>query len=211
MSRSNNRKITVLFILAVITIAVSWKFYFQEYIQKDTVDIRGFPMEINGWKGEEIPISENDYAILETHNVFARNYTSPSGQTVMLYIAYSQTNRKVVHPPEICYVGGGNLILSKNVDTVRVGKKNLDVNKLYLEQGDLDQMLYYWFKAGPFFTASYVQQQINTVFNTLRGRKDGSALIRISAVVKDKNTKAAERDIQAFIHAILPSTHQYII
>src|SRR3989338_3669309 len=95
---------STLFILGIfaVSLAISWQLYFKQYLQKDTVSISVFPEKIGPWRGEDIPLQDTDYEILETKNAFVRRYTTPEGKEVFLFIVYSQNNRKVSHPPEIC-------------------------------------------------------------------------------------------------------------
>jgi len=89
---------------------VSWGVYFKNYRQSDSLNIHHFPKVIGEWSSEELPISDDEKALLETDNVFVRRYTNAMKEEVYLFIVYSQNNRKVSHPPEICYTGGGATI-----------------------------------------------------------------------------------------------------
>ena len=40
-----------------------------------------FPKEIDGWTSEELTITDDEYAILETRNAFIREYTNAAGNT----------------------------------------------------------------------------------------------------------------------------------
>ncbi|MCK5581117.1 MAG: EpsI family protein [Candidatus Omnitrophica bacterium] len=201
--------IVVLFLFAG---AVSWQLFFKEYRQSDTVDAHLFPSEIDGWVAKELPISDGEYAILETRNAFTRKYVSPKGEVVYLFIVYSQNNRKVSHPPEICYTGSGATIL-RNVVT-RVDVPSLDVpihaNRVYLEQRDVEQLMYYWFKVGGAFTANYWKQQLMIVANTLLRKPSSSALIRLSAPVKGQDVEASARAIETFVEVATPHFFEYL-
>lgn len=208
----NDKKTFTLTVLFLVTIVFSWKFYFQEYNQSDTIDVHQFPTTINGWTATEIPITEKDYAILETRNTFVRQYTSPQGEEVILYIVYSQNNRKAVHPPEICYTGGGGSIVDQKHELLETPDKKLrfNVNKVYFEHGPIKQVVMYWFKAGPYFTGNYLKQQMNVSMNYLFGRKTGGALIRLSAVVRNNDMVTTEKTLHKFALTILPALKKYI-
>ena len=108
------------FILALFLAAgtLSWRVYFKSYVQSDNLSIHHFPKVIGDWTSEDLPISDDDKAILETDNVFVRRYTNSIDEEVSLFIVYSENNRKVSHPPEICYTGG---MPSGNPTTFRTG------------------------------------------------------------------------------------------
>ena len=198
--------------LFFISALLSWDLYFKKYIQKDTVDIKNFPTTIQSWKSEDLFISEADYAMLETRNVFVRRYTNPEGQEVYLFIVYSQNNRKVSHPPEICYTGGGVTILDQSLDSVTVPSLNLllEINKLLLEKGATKQIAFYWFKVGNAFTTSYWKQQLLIAIKTLLGRPASSALIRVSVTVADSNEAKAVQEAREFTDLIIPDILRYL-
>ena len=207
----NFRYIFILLLLIIAAIT-SWQFSFRDFLQHDTVSIHEFPYQIGEWKGEEIPIAAGDLAILETKNAFTRRYTAPSGKAVILFIVYSQTNRKALHPPEICYSGGGISILS---DDLRVlSDKNrgieLDTKRMFVEKGQYQQVANYWFKVGNTMTANYLKQQLLVALKMCLRQPAGSALLRVSADVKGNDVAAADATIQEFTMEILPLLPQYL-
>src|SRR3990167_3007083 len=104
-------KIEVSYIILIVVLMgagiVSWHLFFKVYHQQDTVSINQFPQKIGDWISTDLPIPEDVYAILETRNVFTRRYKNPANKEAYLMLVYSQNNRKVSHPPEICYAGSG--------------------------------------------------------------------------------------------------------
>jgi len=183
---------------------VSWNLYFNAYLKNDTVNIYHFPKQIGDWKGEDVPVSEDDYAILETRNVLARIYTSGE-KKVYLLMVYSQHNRKAFHPPEICYLGGGVSIVEKKPLSLQIDRgTTISANRLLLEWKGNTQYAYYWFKIGNSFLSNYWKQQIKMVFNILTGRPHSSALIRLSANITERRKKEAIHWIHEFIYALTP-------
>ena len=198
-------------VLLAISGVVSWTTYLKDYNQQDTVSIHTFPKEINGWVSEESPISDDEYAILETRNAFVRKYTSPKGQEVYLFTVYSQNNRKVSHPPEVCYTGSGIQVSSNVIDTIEVpaNKLTIKAHKLGLDQRYYKQIAYYWFKVGKSFTPSYWHQQLKIAFKNLIGRPEGSALIRVSAIVEGDESQTVA-DIKEFTRLIMPHLFEHL-
>ncbi|MCA9404307.1 MAG: EpsI family protein [Candidatus Omnitrophica bacterium] len=204
-------KYIIILLLIVGAGAVSWTTYLKEFNEEDTVSIHSFPQEINGWVSEELPITEDEYAILETRNVFTRKYTGPKGQIVYFFTVYSQYNRKVAHPPEVCYTGSGIKVVSNTVDAIPIPEHNVTIkaHKLRLERRHLKQVAYYWFKVGDTFTPSYWQQQLRIAIKNLLGRPEGSALIRVSAVYNGDDQQAVE-DIKEFTRLVLPAIYKHL-
>ncbi len=200
----------------------SWSYYFRVYSQKDTIDIKQFPKQIHNWSSEEVIITDEEYAILETRNAFARKYFTPDGKAVLLYIIYSQNNRKVSHPPEVCYTGSGMSVLSHSTFTVPDLEKQkfkepkmlknlpLKINRLMLQQGQAKEVSFYWFKVGDRFTPSYWGQQLLIAMKTLSGQKSSSAMIRVSAAIHEGDVKKAESDSVEFIKMISPKLFTFL-
>ena len=211
-----NKKIDISFMLIIAMFlavgCISWKVYFKVYRQADSVNIHFFPKTIGEWTAEEIPISDDDKVLLETDNVFVRRYTNAQGEEVYLFIVYSQNNRKVSHPPEICYTGGGATILNSVHDSfVSVsGNDEVKVNRLTVERGGIEQIFAYWFKVGDSFTSNYWMQQGLIAVKSLLGRPASSALIRISATVINENDERATDLIKMFGQLVVPHLHQYL-
>ena len=206
------KNIPIIIGLLVFSGLISWNSFFRQYSQRDTVSIHLFPKDIGGWTSREIPISDHDYEILETRNAFCRIYRSAQGEEVMLFIVYSHNNRKVAHPPEICYTGGGATILNETRINFDLGQGNgyLGADRFASEQEGRKLMTYYWFKVGNNFTPSYWEQQILIALKTLFGRPAGSAMIRLSVESDESETVKADRIAQNFIRLILSAVKQYL-
>jgi EpsI family protein len=212
MSSKVNKNFRVLLGLFFAAGVVSWTLYFKEYQQKDSVSIHAFPQEIAGWKSEELPITDREFKILETRNAFTRKYTNEQGESVYIFIVYSQTNRKVVHPPEICYTGGGATFISNAHHAIDVPEPRMRIiaNKYLVEQGAHRQYMCYWFKVGTTFTPNYLKGQALIAIKRLAGQPASGALIRLSAVVDPENPEQAMQQIDAFARDIAPQLFQYL-
>ena len=196
----------------LISGVISWSLYFKKYGQKDTINIHEFPKTIGSWQSEELPISDKDYEVLETRNAFVRRYFNGKDPDIFLFIVYSQNNRKVSHPPEVCYAGSGVTILEHQTATLALSESmlNLDVNKLVLSKGNAKQVAYYWFKVGDSFTASYWKQQILIALKTLMGKSSSSALIRVAVDVNGDEASSIQH-LQEFSRHLVPQIQRYLL
>jgi len=112
----NNKTFFIVIGILVIASVVGLSSYMPARVAaKGEVKMADFPMAIGEWQSKDIPLSERDFEILETRNLIMREYKNFSGELVYLYIIYSGDNRNVVHPPEICYTGGGATIIDKSI------------------------------------------------------------------------------------------------
>ncbi len=168
-----------------------------------------FPKKIGDWESQDIQLRESDYAILETRNLIMRDYKNRNrGETVNLYIIYSSDNRKALHPPEICYTGGGvGTILEKGI--VSLGT-NFKANKFIIENKNASQLVVYWFKSGELSTYSYIRQQLKTVKDRLLQKKTSGAMIRISTLIDLKDPDQAMNLIKSFSESIIPAINRYV-
>ncbi len=212
--KSNKFDKAYIFILTMFLVcaAISWQLYFKIYSQKDTVSIHSFPKDIREWTAEELPITKQEKAILETDNVFARRYTNPKGEEVYLFIVYSQNNRKVSHPPEVCYTGSGATILSSVHDSFDSDSRDVRVitNRITIEQGKGRQIMFYWFKVGDTFTPNYWKQQCLIAVKSFLGQPSSSALIRISTDIEKDGEDAAIQRMKKFGQLILPLLDRHL-
>lgn len=198
----------VIIILAAVS-AISIFSYLPVYnASEQEAQMADFPKKIGEWEATDIPLSERDFEILETKNLIMREYKNTTTQEVIyFYIIYSAGNRKVVHPPEICYSGGGATILEKSVIPVT---DFIRANKFTIEDKDSRQLVAYWFRSGNFNTYSYMQQQLKMVTNRALRKKTSGAMVRVSTKIKDNNQEAALSLIKSFCRQIEPTLDQYV-
>jgi len=73
------------------------------------VPLLAFPIEIDGWNGEDVPIPYNIQRVAGNDDFLSRLYINKqTNEWVNVYIAYSARPRTMVgHKPEVCYVGSG--------------------------------------------------------------------------------------------------------
>ena len=212
MIKQRNKNQLIQLILLIVAI-ISIHLYFKTAEEYDTISINNFPRSIGPWQSEDLPISKEDLSILETTNAFVRKYTNTvDGGEVFLFLVYSQHNRKVAHPPEICYLGSGVSITENVHDPIKVDYKNLTIstNRLKLLRKNLQHIAFYCFKVGNKFTSNYWEQQLLIAFNALSGDSKGSALIRISADINEKNQDKVVKNIKSFTNLIVPSLYRYL-
>jgi len=175
---------------------------------RQETQMSNFPKKIEDWEGEDIVLQERDYEILETRNLIMRNYKNLTrGDKVNLYIIYSSDNRKALHPPEVCYTGGGGTIVEKGVTALNT---NFKVNKFIIESKNYSQLVVYWFKSGDLSTYSYIGQQLKTVKDRLLQKKTSGAMIRISTEIDPSNPNKAINLIKSFCECIIPLTDRYV-
>jgi EpsI family protein len=208
-----DKSFLVIVLFLIITGYFTWTFYLKEFHQTDTVNIHHFPRHIGKWTSQDLIITEDEYKILETRNAFIRRYQHPEGGDLYLLLVYSQHNRKVSHPPEICYVGSGAQILEKSIVSLSLGEgfRPINTNRLVLEYGNTRQISYYWFKVGRLFTPSYWRQQVLYALKAISGKPPSSALVRMAVTFNDvEDSENAAETVKQFSRLIMPLLQEYL-
>ncbi|MBM4086113.1 MAG: EpsI family protein [Planctomycetes bacterium] len=171
------------------------------------VHARSMPMVIGEWSGQEVALDRETIEILETDDVLLRSYVKDREEPIWLCIVFSENNRKVAHPPEVCYAGAGWRAESKSEITLQTdepGAPELNMARLLIANGNERQAVLYWYKAGERYTASYHVQQLNMMRDQLAMRKSSGALIRISMSVQGNDIEGAFSRLRQFAFAVLP-------
>lgn len=171
------------------------------------IKVADFPKTIGVWISTDIPLSERDYQILETRNLFVRDYKNHKGDSVYFYLVYSEDNRKVSHPPEVCYMGSGVSIVDKSPVQMT---NSIKATKMVVEKADSRQLVVYWYKAGNLYTDKYLKQQIKIVTDRMFGRRTSGALIRLSTYIKNNDPEATLNLIKSFCAQVVPLLERYI-
>ena len=201
--------ILILGITAGLTIMLSKA---PEMVQSQ--DIQTFPRVIGEWNGEDIPLEEEVYEILETRNVLCREYSiapQSSRDKIPLYltIVYSENNRKVSHPPEICYSGSGTEIMDKSEITINTSSEDIKATKFIAKSNRRKELVLYWYLAGNEFTTDYIKQQLKIAFKQARNKKAGGALIKISAPIVESEEKTLD-ELKRFAYQAAPIIKSFL-
>lgn len=205
----NNRVFFIVICILAIASFIGFKTYLSVYSDKgEEVKVSDFPKTIGGWQGRDIPLTENEYQILETRNLIMRQYINSLGDSVYLYIVYSQDNRKVSHPPEICYMGSGSSIVEKKQIKL---SDSIYANKMLIEsKNKSSQLVVYWYKAANSNTDKYLKQQLKVALAHTLGKKISGALIRISTEMANNGEEQALNRLKSFCQEIEPLIVKYV-
>ncbi len=179
MNKNSLGYIAIIFLLVTSSI-FSVNLFFRQRTDYDLFDVRTLPHTIGDWKGRDLEITEREYKILETRNLISREYVNDAQEKIYLFIIYSETNRSVFHPPEVCLIGSGITINDKKPESMKLDKKEFVTNKLFLEKNNIKEIALYCYKTGNFYTDNYYLQQVYFALNQLFGKGEGGATIRVS-------------------------------
>jgi len=168
------------------------------------------PLIINNWYGKDVTMEERTYEVLETKDAIMREYNKPDGKRVMFIVVFAESNRKVAHPPEVCFEGSGWARVDKEIQAVLINGRQLKFNRLTIQQDSEKQLVMYLYKAGNNLTPDYYIQQVNIIASNILRKKASSALIRISALIEDNIEDSASllrefaEDMMPYLEKALP-------
>ena len=169
--------------------------------------VENFPRQFGEWSSRDIEVDARTYENLETTNLFVREYTNPEGEAVYLYIVYSEDNRKVSHPPEVCMLGSGLTVADKSQVQLT---EDIKATRIFVEKGEITEMIVYWYKAGDLNTDKYLKQQLKVVVDRLSGKRTSCALVRLSALIQNQDQDAAFNLLRRFAVEIEPLLDRYV-
>lgn len=194
-----DKNFIVIVAIFIVVLAVSLPMYFMvPAAGNGTVSISKFPMQVNEWSAKDLEVDERAYEILETRNLILREYTKGSSK-VYLYAIYSEDNRKVSHPPEVCFEGSGITIVKKSKFPLELASgKKISANLLEVEKEGTINLVVYFYKAGPYYVDNYLKQQMKIALAALQFKRTSGAMIRFSAEVNPKMPEQAAADIREF-------------
>ena len=207
MNRKTAGFLTIIGLLSV-TSFFSINLFFQQRSQRDELDINTFPFKMGEWVGKDIEIGEYNYKILQTRNLIVREYNHPSGARLNLNIIYSETNRSVFHPPEVCLMGSGVEILDKKTEKIQGRNgETIFTNKIFLEKEGMRTVSLYCYKIGGFYTENFYLQQVyfalNQIFN--KGVRGATIHAHMPLMEDEETTMAVLKDFFIESAAIIDS------
>lgn len=144
---------------------------------------QAFPYELGDWKGKEDPVDERTYEILETRNVLSRFYKNAAGQGMHVLLVGSYKDRRVAHPPEVCYLSSNYIILNENEKTLKVQDREIAVKSFlarHERHPEKQELVVYLYKVGDRFTTNYYAQQWQFAADRLAKRDSEVLLIRLA-------------------------------
>lgn len=121
-------------------------------------------------------------------NLVTRTYSSPTGQGVMLLIAYNNKQDGVlqIHRPEICYPAGGyNLTPVDPIDVPIAGSAVLPSQIFAATSESRNEVVLYWTRVGEQFPRRWIEQRWAVAEANLRGVVPDGVLVRVSTIGND--------------------------
>jgi EpsI family protein len=202
-------------LLMTATLAVVQKMHIGTDVAVWKKNLDKLPYAIDGMQGIDIPLEEPVVKELDTDVYVFRNYTSPGGKVINVYIGYYGTQKggRSNHSPEGCYPGAGWSILREGEDDITIEHDGLRdkviLNTLHVKKGDEDELVYHWYQTrNGMIIKNGIQQNMNRFRNRLLYNRDDGAFIRVSEIMGNDHLKTRE-EIEEFIRKLIPLLIEY--
>ncbi len=199
--KSLRTRVLFAFVLLAATALLSAKTLYLAREGRTNLKARNLPTELGLWGGREVVVPQYVLDILETKDVVERSYNdSMQGAAIDMAVVYSPDNRRVAHPPEVCYKGAGWEVNDARIVQIEGLPPMV---RLVISHDRQKDIVFYCYKSGPDFIADYWKQQWNIVWNYLTGRPTASALVRFS-IGAGRDESASEQRLIGFMRLMMP-------
>ncbi|WP_374651093.1 VPLPA-CTERM-specific exosortase XrtD [Dongia sp.] len=175
-----------------------------------------FPREIGAWHAVDAPVDGKSLAALNATDHLSLNFLQGETALVNVWAAYyqSQYSGNAAHSPLVCIPGGGWQIESQDqVDLPYIdgaGTSVIQANRLIIAQGNMRQIVYYWFVEGGAVETNEYRAKARLLANSiLQNRRDG-ALVRFIAPIEGGDVAAADAQLAGFVAETLPIIPQFL-
>jgi len=169
-----------------------------------------FPVSLPGYRMlRDIATPKEILDILKADDTLTREYLSTSGEHVLFYIAYFNSQRygQAPHSPKNCLPGEGwEPVESDTIDIAAPGWPTpISVNHFVVQHGDEKEVTLYWYQSHHRVIAHEFAAKFWLVADSIRYNRSDSALVRIIAPVRDNDADAATRSGVSFVQAMFPA------
>jgi len=204
--------------LTLLILAVPTSMYFAE--RQDLVPERSefidFPIEHNGWVGRLDKLDGDVLDVLKLSDYHIANYYQEDDAPVNFYVAWYQEQRMgaSIHSPKSCLPGGGWVIKQHTIETVSGVDRNgqdLTVNRVNMQMGNSNQLVYYWFEGrSRNITNEYMAKWFIFWDSLTRQRTDGALVRIVTYVPEGTDLVLADQRLVQFIKDFDPLLPAYI-
>ena len=163
-------------------------------------------LQYDGWDLRVRELSDRQYEILETREVLFQEFHRGNNE-LQACVAVAGGNRKVAHPPKICYRGQGWKIVDEVCLDLPLVEQNLGVRELVIAKRGRHQLVWTWYRVGARETTHYVRQQWWGLQSDLRRQRVPSSLFRFSTVLHSASAEERRRGrerLEHFLECVLP-------
>lgn len=187
-------------------------------IRSSPIGLEGLvPREFGGWK--EVPSllahvdlavrrDEKDLAAQLYDDVLARTYRGPTGELIMLSIAYGSRQRQEskIHRPELCYTSQGFEIgaVARHFLSLSPMQGSLPVKVFLASAPSRNEHVVYWIRIGDAILESAMRTRLKILGDGLKGVVPDGILVRASTLVQiGPDQPDPQATIETFLRSLM--------
>jgi EpsI family protein len=177
--------------------------------------LASFPLELDSWRGTDVPISQDVRDVLGAGDFLLRVYQSSETQPyVDLFVAYFPTQRTgdTIHSPKNCLPGAGwSPVKSGRIPISVPEYKTFMANRYVIAKGDDRQLVLYWYLAHDRAVASEYWAKFYLVADSIKMNRSDGSLVRITTpIVQGEDDETAQQRLISLAAQIVPRLDSYI-
>ncbi|MDB5342795.1 MAG: hypothetical protein JWP89_1172 [Schlesneria sp.] len=144
-------------------------------------DLQAIPLDLEGWRGEDIPIDESVARMLNAQQSMNRVYRDRDGTSVTTNVSAwlrPETVSEVApHVPKLCYTNSGWTILSEREVVITTSQGSLPFITMLCEKQGERIVVAYWYQMGTSYFNSV--SEARRVHRGLWGQRQWPATVKI--------------------------------
>lgn len=187
----------------------TWAFLGEAHVERQ--ELKNFPIQVGDWKqvGVDQRFDAQTMSVLRASDYLLREYRLGNGDRANLYIGYYATQRDGAsyHSPLNCLPGGGWSMVNPSMITITSPNgKSFVANAYVIENGNVRELMIYWYQGRGRIIASEYWGKIYTVVDSVRLRRSDAAMVRVLVPIKGSDAAALEsaRGFAAVTSAVVP-------
>jgi len=187
----------------------TWAYLGEAHVERQ--ELKNFPAQVGGWNQEGVDqrFDAETMSVLRASDYLLRNYRFGNGTPANLYIGYYATQRDgaTYHSPLNCLPGSGWTMEDPAMITIALPNgKSFVANKYVIKNGNIRELMIYWYQGRGRAVASEYWGKIYTVLDSVRLRRSDAAMVRVMVPVTASDAAAVEsaRDFAAVTAGALP-------
>jgi len=156
-----------------------------------------FPRDLQGWSGEDLPLTPNVLSVLGPGDFLSRTYRNAAkAETIDLFVAYypSQRSGDTIHSPQNCLPGAGWIpLLNEHIQIPYANRTGnaapVTANRYVLAKGMDRVLVLYWYQAHGRTTPSEYWAKFYLVKDAITMNRSDGAMVRLAAHIPNPSTE----------------------
>lgn len=171
--------------------------------------------KIDGWAlALDEPLDPGVVRELELDSYLFQSYVRDH-RVANLYIGYYLSAKKVgaAHDPLVCFKGQGWQIANRESGEYRLARDpdlKISYSSMIAQREEDRELVLYWFQASGKTAATTQAQKIALLFETIAGRGEENAFVRITAPIGAERPEVVRKRLFEFIEGFYPDFYRYV-